>query len=84
MLSFLGEEEIYFQQIFGKGGKNWFKLVSSQPNIEPKKKVFVTDFKFVLSNISHYFNMTMNASLNDTRRQLCVQRGCFKNSISQT
>ena len=33
-----------------------FKLVSSQP----KLKVFVADFKFVVSNISNYFDMIKN------------------------
>ena len=33
--------------IFGRGWANWFKLVSAQPNIQPKIKAIVTDFKFV-------------------------------------
>ena len=59
-----------------------FKLFFSQPNHQPKKKGIVMDFKFVVSNISYYFYMTMAASLKDTRRQLCVKGWLQKFNIT--
>ena len=74
----------YIRHNFGKEWANWFKLVSSQPNHQLKKKAIFSDLNFVVTNISYYFDMTMAASLKDTRRQLYVWRGGFKSSISQT
>ena len=62
----------YIQHNFGKEWANWFKLVSSQPNNQLKKKAIVSDLNFVVTNISYYFDMTMAASLKDTQRQLYV------------
>ena len=59
----------YFQWIFGNGWSSWFKLVSSKQNHQPPKKVIFTELKFVVYNFSYYFDMTMAASLKDTRRQ---------------
>ena len=60
----------------------FFKLVSSQPYHQPKKKGIVTDFKLVVSNISYYFYMTMAISLKDTRMQLCVKGWLQKFNIT--
>ena len=81
----LGAEQFQFpcRVLFDSFCLKWFKLVSSQPNLQPKRKVIVTDFKFVELKNSYFFHIMMAASLKDTQRQLCVRRGGFKNSIQQ-
>ena len=71
---YLGAEQFQFscRVIFDSFCLNWFKLVSSQPNLQLKKKVIVADFKFVDLITSYFFHIMMAASLKDTRRQLCV------------
>ena len=74
----------YFRPIYGGWWANWFKLISSPPNLQPKRKVFVSDFKYVSSNISYFFYMMIVTSLKDTRRHICVwSKGC-KKSIPQS
>ena len=43
-------------------------VLGAEPNLQPKRKVLVTDLKFVVVKISYFLDMIMAASLKDTRR----------------
>ena len=71
----------FLDEFFSKDEQNGLKWFLLSQTFNPKGKLLLRIFMFVISNISYFFDLIMAASLKDTQRQLYVWSGGCKNSI---